>query len=1186
MIRNILTWAIVNPLIVMILMTGLIIGGGYAFTHVNIEAYPDPTPPIIDVVAQYPGASAEQVERQVTIPLEVALAGMPGLETTRSQSLFGLTQLRNQFNYSTDYWQARQEVLNRLGSVELPPGVDAGISPASPIGEVLRFTLKNPRDPITGKPVYTLNDLQAVEDFLVERELRRVPGVAGVSGVGGTVKRYELQPDPDRLRQYGITLKELEEALAAANANGSGDNLNQGEQASVVRSLGLFGQGQDPQQLVLGIKNPVEAARILRAEEASRCLEIRQVVVTANNNVPVRVDQLVDGGPMLNADGTARVDDETLLSRGVVVGSQTRLGLAAISVPLLDSHGEALKDDAGALIWQDEEDVIQGIVLLYKDQQSLPALKGVQAKIDELHRSGKLLPGVEIVPYYDRTSLIDRTTETVHENLLVGMGLVTAILLMFLSNVRAAVIAAINIPLALLFAFGVLFARGKSANLLSIGAVDFGIIVDSTVIIVESIYRQLSHGEHAELPLPQRIIKAAGSVQRSLVYATAVMVCALLPLFTMTGPEGQIFGPMADTYAFAIGGALLLSITVSPVLCLLLLRNVRSKPDNRLVRSIEWIYRTQLRGLLAVRWVVAGSFLAALLTTGWVAANMGREFMPELEEGGLLVRGTFPVSISFPEAVDHGRQFRQLVQKFPEIRVIPTTVGRPNDGMDTGGYYLLQANLPLRPQEEWPKDISRGRIRTKKELIADLAETLEQHFPGVPWDFSQIIRDNVLEALSGVKGENSIKIFGPDLDVLEASGMSVRDALATVPGVENAGVYRNQGQSNLEFPVDRQKCARWNVSSADVQAIIQSAVGGKAVTRMIEGEKTFDVTIRWPRRLRSDEQAILNIPVPIRDRTTDGSRIALVETRVSGGAVGLSPMGTIMTLPTATGNQFNAAAVSVGTPTRRLGDLVTPLNAKGQADSKGSFVRPGASTIYREQGERLIAIKFEVRGRDLASGVADAREKIEPMIHPPYRTEWSGEFQQMEEAEKRLASMFALSMVLIGLIIYLAFRSFFDAGVVLANVLAMGIGGVWALKLAGLYFNISAAVGFISILGVAVMNGLLMVSAFNGLRSRGVNLHEALMQGTGKLVRPILMTALAAMLGLLPAALSTAMGSECQKPLAVVVVGGMISTIICLNLVPVLYSFYGNRIPREGGAFPGLWFRRIVFGRCWHRFGG
>ena len=1004
-----------------------------------------------------------------------------------------------------------------------------------------------------------------MQDFVVERELKRVPGVAGISGVGGTVKRYEVQPDPDRLRRYGITLKQLEDALAEANANGSGDNLSLGEQTSVVRSLGLFGQGQDPQQLALGVNDPTAAANTLRAEEARRCLEIRQVVVTSVNNVPVRIDELVDGGPVLNVDGTLRVSDQVLVSRGVVVGQKTRLGLAAVSYPKRGPNGELLTD-ADGVVWQDLEDVVQGVVLLYKGEESLPALKRVFAKIDELHQSGKLLPGVRIVPYYDRTTLIDRTTKTVHENLVVGMALVTAILLMFLSNVQASLIAAINIPLALMFAFGVLFVRGKSANLLSIGAVDFGIIVDSTVIIVEAIYRRLSLGEDLNLPLAQRILRAAGSVERSLVFATAVMVCALLPLFTMTGPEGQIFGPMADTYAFALGGALLLSITVSPVLCLLLLRSVKAKPDNWLARGLRWLYCFQLRGLLKIRWLVLAGFLAVICVTGVVATKMGREFMPELEEGSILVRGVFPINISLEEVVERARQARQLMKQIPEVSVIPTTVGRPNDGMDTGGYYLFQANLPLRNQHEWPSDPRRGRPRTKAELIEDLSKSLEEHFPGVEWDFSQIIRDNVLEALSGVKGENSIKIYGPDLETLETLGMQVRDKLNTVAGVENAGVFRNQGQSNLEFPVDRQKCARWSVSAAAVQSVVQSAVGGKLVTNMIEGEKTFDVTIRWPRRLRSDEQAILNIPVPVGNHITGEDRLALSSTRVSGSAVGLSPVGTVMPRPSPTGSSMNAAPVNIGTPMRRLGDLVTPLNDKGLPDESAKFVRPGASTIYREQGERLIAIKFEVRGRDLASGVADARAQIEPLIHPPYRAKWSGEFEQMEAAERRLAGMFGLSMILITLMIYLAFRSFLDAGVVLANVFAMGIGGVWALKIAGLYFNVSAAVGFISVLGVAVMNGLLLVSTFNGFRTKGLDMRESVLQGTGQLVRPIIMTALAAMLGLLPAALSTEMGSESQKPLAIVVVGGMVSTIVCLNLVPVLYSFYGHRTPPEGAG--------------------
>src|SRR5262245_12282009 len=536
MVRKLIDWAVANPLVTLLLPAALAVVGGYAFARVNVEAYPDPAPAIIEVVAQYPGASAEEVERQVTVPLEVALAGMPGLETTRSKSLFGLSHIRNQYDYSRDYDQAKQDVLNRLATVSLPPGITPQISPASPIGEILRYTLESPVDPATGKAVYTLSDLKAVQDYVIQRELLRVPRIAGVTGIGGTVKRYEVQPDPDRLWQYGISLAQLQTAIGNANANGSGDNLTQGQLTIVVRSLGLFGQGQDPQQQTLGLSDPVEAARLLRAEEARRCREIRQVVVASVNNVPVRVDHLVDGGPVLNADGTPRVDDRTLAARGVVVGHQTRQGRVSISRPRTEG-GRPVTNPDGSPAWDDEADVVQGIVLLRKGQESMPALRDVAAKIEELNQPGRLPPGIKIVPYYNRTELINKTTETVRENLLVGMALVTAILLLFLGNVRAAVIVAVNIPLALLFAFGVLFARNKSANLLSIGAVDFGIIVDSSVIIVESIYRHLTSADRgtrnadAETPdesdissVPRSAIRdprsvirsAAGEVTRSL----------------------------------------------------------------------------------------------------------------------------------------------------------------------------------------------------------------------------------------------------------------------------------------------------------------------------------------------------------------------------------------------------------------------------------------------------------------------------------------------------------------------------------------------------------------------------------------------------------------------------------------------------------------------------------------------
>ena len=1166
MVRRLIAWALGNPLLVLLAAAALAVGGGYAFTHVNVEAYPDPAPAIIEVVAQFPGASAEEVERQVTIPLEVGLAGMPGLDVTRSKSLFGLAHIRNQFTYARDYEQAKQDVLNRINSINLPPGVVAQISPASPIGEIVRYTLSNPTDPATGAAVYTLSDLKAVQDYIVQRELLRVPRVAGVSGYGGTVKRYEVQPDPDRLAQYGIPLAQLQAALGNANVNGSGDNLTQGAITVVVRSLGLIGHGQDPQLATLSMTDPVAAAAYLRAEEARRIVEVRQVVVASVNNVPVRVDQLVSGGPVLSQDGTPRVDDRRLVAAGVVLGFQTRQGRNSISRPRLDAQGQQATAADGTPAWDGETDVVQGVVLLRKGQESLPALRDVFARIDELNAPGRLPPGVRVLPYYDRRDLIDKTTETVHENLLVGMALVTAILLMFLGNVRAAVIVAINIPLALVFAFAVLFARGKSANLLSIGAVDFGIIVDSSVIVVESIYRALSAPGQSDKPVAERIAAACGQVSKSLLFATLIMVCALMPLFTMTGPEGQIFGPMADTYAFALAGALGLALTVSPVLCLLLMRRLAPKRENLLVRVLQWFFVAQLHWILKFRVPVLVAFVAGLAFTAVKAVNMGREFMPELEEGTILVRGTFPVNVSFPEVCARGDQFRAVMQKYGELKAIPVTAGRPDDGTDPTGYYNLESNIPLRPQEQWPVDPARGRPRTKADLLADIERDLDAALPGVDFDFSQVIRDNVMEALSGVKGENSIKLFGPDLDALETTAGAMRDALGAVRGVANAGVFRTQGQANLEFPIDRQKCARWNVSAADVQAVVQSAVGGKAATQIQEGEKLFDLTVRWPAALRADEQAILAIPVPVSNAVAAGGATTLAPTPFAGGSAGLSPTGTTLALPSATGSAFNAPPVALAVPTRRLRDLVTPLDRAGRPDESASFLRPGASTIYREQGQRFIAIKFEARGRDLASTVADAKAAVEPLVRLPYRTEWSGEFKQMEAAEGRMAKAFLASLVLIAVMLYMAFNSVLDAAAVFLNVAGVGIGGVWALHLAGLNFNISAAVGFISILGVSVMNGLIMVSSFNALRAHGTPLEAALKDGVLHRVRPLIMTLLTAILGLLPAAFSTAIGSQSQRPLALVVVGGMLATILLFNLLPLLYSFYGDRTPPEGAA--------------------
>jgi cobalt-zinc-cadmium resistance protein CzcA len=1151
MVRGLIKWAVANPFVVLLLAVSLAGFGGFAFKNVNVEAYPDPAPAILEVIAQYPGASAEEVERQVTIPLEVALAGMPGLKYTRSKSLFGLSYLNNQFEYGIDFNKAKQDVINRLPQAQLPPGVTPQISPRSPLGEFFRYTLSNPRD-ADGQEFYGLHDLTALQNWTLEREFLRVPRIGGVTSFGGLVKRYEIRPDPDRLKMYGITLGQLQNAVAAGNANVGGDYLVQGNTVKVLRSLGLIGQGQDPMQQVLGMIDPAAARDHLRAEERRRLQEIRRIVLAATNNVPVRVEHVIEGGPR-----EPRPDEPEV---GVVVSHQTRLGKVSLSRPKKDAEGREVLDDQGNRVWIDEEDKVQGLVLLRKGEQSLPALRDVEAKVRELNENaGRLLPGVQIEPYYDRTDLINVTTETVRENLLLGMVLVTIILLMFLSNVRSALIVAINIPLALLFAFSVLFLRGKSANLLSIGAVDFGIIVDSSIIMVENIYRHLNAGERAELPLKERLIVATREVERSLFFSTAIMVCALLPLLTMTGPEGQIFGPMADTYAFALAGALLLALTLSPVLCLIFFKNLRPARDNFLVRGLKAAYRWQLELCLRFRWAALAAVGVLVAFTALSLPLLGREFMPELEEGNLWIRGIFPVSVSLEEVADKARIARGIMSRYPEVEVIACQMGRPDSGTDPVGFYSAEFFVPLKPQDAWPTPPGRSRPRTKTELIEEMNAELNRKIFGVDWDFSQQIRDNVLEVLSGVQGENSVKIFGPDLGELERLGERVKNALAGVPGIENPGLYHIGGQADLEFPVDREKCALWNVSVADVQNVFQTAVGGKAFTQMIEGEKTFDVTLRWPQRLRDDENLILDIPVEVVGNTlTPGAVPSISPTMLTGPGSAPSPTGTSATLPALSGSTMNAPPGS-SVPRRRLRDLVSP-------PGPGGFTRPGASMIYRQQGHRMIAVKFGVRGRDLAGAVAEAQERVAPLLQPPYHAEWSGEFQQMAQAEQRLILIVSLSLLLIFVLLYLAFHSLIDAVVVLSNVAAVSMGGVWALFLTGTNFNISAAVGFISILGVAIMNGQLLVASFNHLRARGLPLHEALVTGVTNRVRPLIMTLLTAIFGLLPAALSTRIGAQTQRPLAIVVVGGMLATMLLTNLVPVLYSFYGRREPPHGAA--------------------
>jgi Cu/Ag efflux pump CusA len=810
--------------------------------------------------------------------------------------------------------------------------------------------------------------------------------------------------------------------------------------------------------------------------------------------------------------------------------------------------------------------------------------------------------------------------------------------------------------------------RGKSANLLSIGAVDFGIIVDSSVIMVENIYRRLSTGERAHLPAKQRILMACVEVERALFFSTAIIVCAFVPLFTMQGAEGQIFGPMADTYAFALGGALILALTVSPVLCLLVLKNLKPTPDNFLVRWLREGYLRNLRVCLRNRLITVILFVGAIVFTyAYAVPRLGREFMPELEEGNLWIRSTFPLNASLETVTgDCGRARAIMALNYPEVETVVVEMGRPDDGTDPCGFYNAEYFVPLRARREWPRvvedtswrrwvsgdpsarvdevrlvaapnDVARipddrtnllvvvndngalqfrkfdgeGKLvvdtaekwlpnraeqieearkvlqnlwpphelsaaekdlaaaavkpiirhlrpRAKVELVKQMNAELDRKLPGIDWNFSQNIRDNVMEAMSGVKGNNSIKIFGPDIHKLEELATQVRDRIKTVDGITEVGVFNIKGQTNLEFRIDVEKCKKWGVTAADVNNVITSALGGKPWSSMIAGEKIEDISTRLPLHMRASETSILEIPIDITNNNV-----------IQGSGPGLSPSasGSGQLVPSRTGTLVFTENPISATPRIRLRDVVSPVGPDGAPDPNGSFERAGASTIYREQGQRMIAIKFSVRERDLAGAVDEAKEKTKGLFVSPYRAVWSGEFEQMQDAEARLVIIIPASLLLIFLLLYFAFHSVLDACLVLVNVLALSLGGIWALLLTDTNFSVSAAVGFISIFGVAIMDGLLLVSYFNQNRARGMPVWDAILDGAAVRVRPVMMTGLTAILGLLPAALATRIGSETQKPLAIVVIGGMVTTLFLTRyLMPVLYSFYGHREPPAGAS--------------------
>jgi cobalt-zinc-cadmium resistance protein CzcA len=994
----------------------LLVGGLYAFKYLNIEAYPDPSPPTIEVIAQNAGWSAEEMERQITIPVETQLNGMPGVDHIRSISLFGLSDIKCYFTFDTDYNFARQEVLNRLQMVALPPGVQPQLSPQSAVGEIYRYQLVGPG--------HSLMDLRVAEDWILERQFKQVPGVIDVTSFGGPSKEFHVDLDPKKLLAYGVTVPQVLAAISNSNSNVGANYLEIGEQSYNVRGIGLFRDVED----------------------------IGNVAVTAKDGTPLYLKQLGE----------------------VSVGAK---------VPL----GQVGKDE--------DPNIVEGVVLMRRGEKSLPTLERVREKVEQIN-NGILPKGMKVVPYYDRTDLIGITTHTVTHTLVEGMVLVALILLAFLGDLRASLVVALSIPLSLLFTFILMVIRGDSANLISMGAIDFGIIVDASVIMVENIYRHLSDPRLFNLDVRRTTVQAAQEVGAPIFFSSAIIVAAFLPLFTMQGVEGKVFGPMALTYGFALTGALLLALTFSPVMASLLLKPKAEERETFLVRWLNRAYKPLLRGALARPLMTVALAFAALVATLATLPLIGGEFMPKLEEGNLWVRASMPNTISFSYANQLADQMRATFRKYPEVRTVVSQLGRPEDGTDPTSYFNCEFFVDLKPREEWPAGM------TKDELVRRIDTDLRR-IPGVDYNFSQNIQDNVEEAMSGVKGEDSVKLFGDDLEKLETTANQIAQVMKTVPGVADLGVFGELGQPNLLIQIDRARAARYGVLPGDVNGVVQAAIGGQAVTQVLDGERRFDVTVRFLPQYRGSVDAVGSIPV----------------------------------------NTPNGAPV----PLRDVADIVK---------------QTGASYIYREDNARYIPVKFSVRGRDLQSTIAEAEAKIRQSVKLPagYHYEWAGEFQELNEAVARLEIVVPVSILLIFCLLYGNFRSLRDALLVLGAAPPALIGGILALLLTHTTFSISAAVGFISLFGVSMLNGVVLVSYIKEMREQGAMLQEAVFRGSLLRLRPVLMASLAAAIGLLPAAVATGIGSETQRPLARVVVGGMITApVLILLVLPALYSLVHRR---------------------------
>ena len=1006
LIRTLLAY---SALVLIVFVVSLEVGV-YAFSKLDIEAYPDPSPPLVEIITQNPSWSAEEIEQQVTVPVEATLNGTPHLDQVRSISIFGLSDVKLYFTFDSDYYRDKQEVLNRLQTLSLPGGLQPQLSPWSPIGEIYRYQL-------TGGG-YSLNELKATQDWLVRRELRQVPGIIDITTFGGTTRQYQIEADPNRLMAMNVTLPQVLNAIQSSNANAGGNYLTLGEQNINVRSLGL-------------LKN---------------ISDIGSVVVAERNGAPVLVRDVAE----------------------IKEGIQPRLGKVGRNA---------------------EPDVVLGIVLLQKEEKSLPALEGLKKKIHDLNNGTLLPPGMHLSTVYDRTNLINTTTSTVRHVVFTGLFLVTLVLISMLGDLRISFLAAATIPFAVLFAFSMMVLTGQSANLISIGAIDFGILVDASIVVLESIYRKLSHRTENDTTI-DLIIEGTSNAATPVLFATLIILVAFIPLFTMQGVPGKIFAPMSVTYGFALIGALLFALVFAPVLAKLVVPSHLKQENHETLLGgfLRHRYDRGLPRVLAhprIAWAFA---VICLLGAGILFTFVGGEFMPPLEEGNLWIRATLPQDISFDAAANIADQLRAEISKSPEVTQAVSQMGRPDDGTDVVTFNDVEVAVALKPPGEWRAGL------TKNALIDEMNHRLSR-IPGMDLNFSQNIQDNVEEAMSGVKGENSLKLFGDDFDTLSRLSDQISHVMQSVQGVADVGIFRIGGQPSLLIRIDRAKAARYGLAAGDVNATIQAAVGGAAVTQIIEGDRRFDLTVRFPERFRNGPDAIKGILLS----TPDGSRI---------------PIGQIADVDT----------------------------------------RDGAFMVYRENGRRYIPIKFSVRGRDLSTTIQDLQRQLADKIKLPsgYNYTWAGEFDSLRKEQRRLAFIIPVSLVAILILLYVQFGTWKDALIVLGILPFGAIGGILTLFFTRTPFSISAAVGFTSLTGVATLGAVVFLSGIRRAQAE-VGFDAGLKRGCSDEMRPVVMACMAAGLGLCPAALANGIGAQAQQPLARVVVGGMITTAVAiLFLMPLL----------------------------------